>query len=1091
MRSLDWSKTPLGPPESWSHILKTFVSTCLNSRFAILIWWGPELVMLYNDRYREILGDKHPAAMGQRGEACWPEIWDTIGPMLRNVMDAGEATAANDLYLPLERHGYPEECYFTFSYSPIRDESNKIVGVFTPVQETTGKVIGERRLRTLGELAARSNQAKDVAQACRLAAETLAANPYDIPFAALYLFEQDRAQARLVAVSGAHAGGSLTPALIGLSDGSPLASAALRGKTAIVSLDRTPALPKGAWPDAPRELIVLPIPAPAHALRGAFLVAGVSPRTKLDADYRTFFELVAGQIANAISEAQSYEEERRRNEALAELDRAKTAFFSNVSHEFRTPLTLMLGPLDDELGRPEGALPAETRSALETVRRNGWRLHKLVNALLDFSRIEAGRVHANRQPTDLAALTVGVASSFRSAMGRAGLAFTIECPPLARPVFVDPAMWEKVILNLISNAFKFTLSGAIAVRLTAQDGHVELAVEDTGVGIPEQALAHIFERFYRVEGAHGRTHEGTGIGLALVQELVKLHGGEVRVVSALGQGSTFMVSVPWGSAPALAGRSRPTLSQGSPGPATGTYVEEALRWLPQGYGGDAVGEMLGNVSPELPYAGPESRRASVLLADDNADMRNYLRRILSTQYEVTAVSDGEEAFAAALAHPPDLVLTDIMMPRLDGFGLLRAFRSHESTRAVPVLLLSARAGEEAKVEGLEAGAADYLVKPFTARELLARVGAQIALSRERRLADQRLSQIFAQAPVAICALRGRDFVFELANPSFEKLLQGRDLIGRRFADVLPDMKQPKVLAAFQRVLDTGEAFVANEFLIPYDQDRDGVVEDHWFNLVYHPLREPGGEVSGIIAVANEVTQQVRARQELVRANEELEEFAYVASHDLQEPLRMVNIYTQMLLKRCSLQHDAEAGEFAGFVRAGVLRMEMLIKDLLAYSRVVHPEQERARPTDLNRSLESALAALKIPLEETRAAITWDHLPTVMAEESQLAQVFQNLLSNALKYRREKGRLRIHVGVERRQGKWLLCVRDNGIGFERRHAERIFGLFKRLHKEAYPGTGLGLAICRRTIERYGGRIWADSEGEGRGATFLFTLPAVTA
>jgi PAS domain S-box-containing protein len=474
----------------------------------------------------------------------------------------------------------------------------------------------------------------------------------------------------------------------------------------------------------------------------------------------------------------------------------------------------------------------------------------------------------------------------------------------------------------------------------------------------------------------------------------------------------------------------------------------------------------------------------VLVVDDNSDMRDYVQRLLTGHYEVGTASNGEDALDMARSRCPDLVLSDVMMPRLDGFGLLKALREDPATRNTPVILLSARAGEESKVEGLASGADDYLVKPFTARELLARVGAHIALRRERRQSQERLARIFSQAPVGIAVFRGRDLVVELANPVYQALLQGRDLIGRRLPDILPELGQ-NVWENFYSVLDTGQPFVANDFHVPYDQDRDGVAEDHWFNVVHHPLQESDGQVVGVITVLTEVTNQVRARVELERANRELEEFAYASSHDLQEPLRMVNIYSQLLLEHVPTEGE-DARVYAGFVREGVVRMEVLIKDLLTYSRIVHPEQDEARDADLNESLREAISVLRVRIEETGAAIAADPLPHVAGEPRQLALVFQNLLSNAIKYHRPDAPPRIEIQAMELEDRWVILIKDEGIGFDPRHAERIFGLFKRLHTGAYPGTGLGLAICKRIVERYGGQIWATSPGEGQGATFSFSL-----
>jgi PAS domain S-box-containing protein len=291
-------------------------------------------------------------------------------------------------------------------------------------------------------------------------------------------------------------------------------------------------------------------------------------------------------------------------------------------------------------------------------------------------------------------------------------------------------MWEKVVLNLVANAFKFTFEGEIAVAIRARDGHAELTVRDTGTGIPVTELPRIFDRFHRVANARGRTHEGTGIGLALVQELVKLHGGTVQAASIHGHGTTFTVRVPFGTDHLPADQVGAGRTRVSTATRAEAYVEEALRWLPGGDTDEMSLDVLPEAASRVPEAGLDQPR--VLLADDNADMRGYVRRLLSARYEVEAVADGQAALEAARARRPDLVLSDVMMPRLDGFGLLQALRHEPGLREVPVVLLSARAGEEAQIEGLEAGADDYLVKPLSARELLARVQANLDAAELRR-----------------------------------------------------------------------------------------------------------------------------------------------------------------------------------------------------------------------------------------------------------------------------------------------------------------------------------------------------------------------
>ncbi len=736
IRAMDWSKTGLGPVSAWPQSLRTSVSTCLNSRFPILLWWGPKLVMLYNDAYRGILGTvKHPMAMGTPGRDVWPEVWHIIGPMLEGVLATGEATWSENQLLLLERHGFAEECYFTFSYSAIRDESGGIGGIFCAVTETTGQILSERRLRTLRDLAEGTAKATAAEEACRLAADVLREDAADLPFALVYLLDRDGNRAHLAGVAGLPPDSSAAPLTVDLSEGGPegwpLAEVVRTAKAAHVdALERRfGVLPMAAGVPVPSTALVLPVGLPGDARPSGFLVAALTPRLSFGESYQGFLELVAGHIATALAGVRALQEARERAEALAELDRAKTAFFSNISHEFRTPLTLMLSPLEDLLGAAAGALSPSLREELEVVHRNAVRLLKLVNTLLDFSRIEAGRVQVVYEATDLARLTADLASVFRPATEKAALRLAVDCPPLPRSVCVDREMWEKIVLNLVSNAFKFTFEGEIGVALRWGGDHVELEVRDTGTGILPQELPHIFRRFHRVEGARARTHEGSGIGLALVQELVRLHRGVVRVDSVIGKGTTFTISIPTGTAPP-ADAIDPSHALAPASAGTSAFVEEALSWLP----GRAAGQ--GPTYPSAPLTSAVPSAARILVADDNADMREYVCRILSPRWSVEAASDGAAALLAARRSPPDLVLTDVMMPALDGFGLLRELRADPRLRTTPVVVLSARAGEEARVEGLEAGADDYLIKPFSARELTARVASQLAFAKARREADK-------------------------------------------------------------------------------------------------------------------------------------------------------------------------------------------------------------------------------------------------------------------------------------------------------------------------------------------------------------------
>jgi PAS domain S-box-containing protein len=595
----------------------------------------------------------------------------------------------------------------------------------------------------------------------------------------------------------------------------------------------------------------------------------------LDDNYRGFLDLVAGQVATAIANARDYEEERRRAESLAELDRAKTTFFSNVSHEFRTPLTLMLGPVEELLSRSHTDLAPAAKGQLEVVNRNGLRLLRLVNTMLDFSRIEAGRVQAVFDSTDLGTFTAELASVFRAATERAGLNLKVDCSKLPEPVYVDREMWEKIVLNLVSNAFKFTFEGEIEVKLRADSSNAVLTVRDTGVGIPAEEMPRLFERFHRVQNIRSRTHEGSGIGLSLVLELVKIHGGSIRAESKLGAGTTFFITVPLGNKhlpPDHLGGAR-NLASTALGAAP--FVEEALRWLPKpAPAEERMQPVLYNEVMSIPSPSGEMQyvtgRPLIIIADDNADMRHYLAQLLSERYNVQTVPDGQVALTAARERHPDLVLSDVMMPILDGFGLVRELRADTELKTIPIILLSARAGEESRVEGLQQGADDYLIKPFSARELIARVGAHLEMARTRREAaeqirqsEERLRVTYEHAPVGICEidLEGR---FINVNPRFCDITgySREELLHKKFQDIT----YPDDLQADEDKYLRPQA----EKLPFHTMEKRYIHKDGhtvWILLTRAVVRDDQGRPSFEIKIIQDISERKRAEEELRESEE--------------------------------------------------------------------------------------------------------------------------------------------------------------------------------------------------------------------------------
>ena len=731
LAAVDWAATPLGPPETWPQSLVTVVRAMLDSKFSMWMGWGPELTFFCNEAYRrDTLSSKYPWALGRPVREVWPEVWPDISDRVEAVLTEGVSTWDEALLLFLERSGYQEETYHTFSYSPLTDDDGAVAGLLCVVTEETERVISARRIHLVSSLGVALAAAATEKEVYAAAERALAETPRSLPFALLYRFDTDDpatpeapTAATLVAATGIERGAPAAPTHVTSTTLDWPVDRVAAGEAVLVNdlAERFADVPRGEATSPPTQAYVLPLGRQGSRPTG-FLVAALNRFRPFDDGYVAFLTLLASQLSASIATGRAHDEERARADAIAELDRAKTAFFTNVSHELRTPLTLLLGPAETLL---DDGLAPEQRERVEIIHRNAERLLKLVNTLLDFSRLQSGRAAPRFERVDLARYTAELAAMFQHAIAEAGLALEVRCEPESLPAVVDQEMWAKIVLNLLSNALKFTFAGGITVQLRAvgHDGtqDVELAVADTGIGIEQPDQERLFERFHRVVGAESRSHEGTGIGLALVAELVAVHGGRVGVTSTPGSGTTFTVRIP-------------ALPPAAPAEVADAEPVPDVAQLARGYLDEATGWHREPLGPHV-LAGAGDR-ARVLVVDDNADMRDYVRGVLADSYEVMTAEDGRAALDLARESLPDLVITDVMMPRLDGFGLLAALRDNALTQDVPVVMLSARSGEDAAVEGLEAGANDYLVKPFTARELLARVRANLELDRVRRLASE-------------------------------------------------------------------------------------------------------------------------------------------------------------------------------------------------------------------------------------------------------------------------------------------------------------------------------------------------------------------
>ena len=1105
IREFDWARHPLGPQALWPQSLKTLVRVMLDSRYAMWMLWGPDLTFFCNDAYLPTVGIKRDWVLGARSDKVWEEIWSDIGPRIRQVLEQGQSTWDEGLLLFLERSGFTEETYHTFSYSPVYDDGGRIAGMLCVVTEVTESVLAERRQHTLRDLGARASfleRASTAREACRVAVETLAQNPSDLPFVAALLLERGKQSALPVAAVGVEL------ASLGLDGAQDLTQVGGRWPLAAVMRSRQPVVVEdlanlqivaGRWPQPVERALLAPITAPGYDDVAAILVLGLSPRLVFDRRYQSFLEQAGVYLGQALTNARAYDEERRRAEALAEIDRAKTTFFSNVSHEFRTPLTLLLGPLEELLADP--GLSPEAHTRLELAHRNSLRLLKLVNSLLDFSRLEAGKVRASYEPVNLSAYTADLGSTFRSAMERAGLEFEVDCPPLPQPVYVDREMWEKVVLNLLSNAFKFTLSGRVTLRLrSADNGSVLLQVEDTGVGVPAHEIPRLFDRFHRVEGTQGRTHEGSGIGLALVQELVRLHGGSIEVRSELNAGTTFSVRLPYGSAHLRAEHLKETRAPASTAIGAQAFVQEALRWVPDQ--GAPPNEVAGRAAVE--HAGHQARFASTLgarivLADDNADMRAYLKELLEPYYQVEAVADGEAALAALQRERAALLISDVMMPKVDGFALLRRVRAESTLKSISVVLLSARAGEEARVEGIDAGADDYLVKPFSARELLARVGALLERNRALAVIADRNAQyetLFGQAPLGIYVVDA-DLRIREVNPT-ARLVFGDipDVLGSEFERVMrilwPRSYADELVRRFRHTLETGEPY----FTAERAENRLDRAVTEYYEWQISRIRLQDGRY-GVVCYFRDISTHVAARKALQEQQRELEaadqqknEFLAMLAHELRNPLAPIRNSGEVLAR--TVAADPQAAKAVASIERQVTHLTRLVDDLLDVSRITRGRIElRRQPVFLQDILSRAIETVDPLLRQKRhklLLIGSRRRLLVNGDPERLVQCVANVLTNAAKYTDAEGEISVDLSDER--GFAVLTVSDNGAGISAELLPRIFELFvqgDRTLDRAHGGLGIGLSIVKRVLEMHGGDIAATSRGARQGSTFVMRLP----
>ncbi|SCZ87449.1 BZ3500_MvSof-1268-A1-R1_Chr2-2g04915 [Microbotryum saponariae] len=1145
IRDFDWSSTSIGPISSWPPELKTTLSNVLASPFRECILYGPEFIMLYNDEYVTTAQNKHPALLGQPAAIGWAELWEGLDKVAERVREGETVFVTDHFFGMFRNGVMEETYHtFSYSPFYDTDGNVLGIRNFS-VETTATVIAARRLstvrdLIQMSSLARTVNDFTDSALASLAlnpydlpfvllytvtpevagvsAKELVRAGAEDKKFHNRHrikltgslgvpedhVFRVDEIvvdltppTSRLSSASGSHSNtgsgsGSGSSNLTTMdTDGPrsrwswPFEDACLRREPVFVERlgELANHLEKRGWDDSPRHAVVIPITVESTSnAPQAVLVLGVSSRSVYDDLYSTFFSLVARHIAIGLYAVLTAEIDAKRSEDLVKLDRAKTNFFSSVSHELRTPLTLILGPLDDLLASKK-EIPAATTEKLQMMSRHANRLLTMVNKLLDFSSLEGGRTQAKFRPVKIGVLTQDLATLFRDAIERAGLRYVIECDDDRQelvPIYLASDLWEKVCYNLIGNALKYCRSGSIEVRLKTTVAEAVLSVKDTGVGIPSEELSSIFERFHRVEGT-ARTSSGTGIGLALTLEIVKLLGGLVEVESELGVGSTFYVRIPRGFTHLAREQviHEPEEISTVPIPQGRSLgaIDDAASWHTQeescgnsSSGGSASGSFTGSKEMSLDNEFADTARLlnlankTVLLADDSVDLRIYISSILSKTFNVVQVADGQAALDHVLKHPPSLIITDQMMPRLTGNELVAAVRANPATSLIPIIMLSAQAGTEARAEALERGCDDYLVKPFQARELLARVNVHMQLgllrvelekrvqertralidseTRNRALAEKFLT-LSTVSPVGIMQADAEGHIV-YANPRwFEMTGYPVDrLVTNAWTECLEDSRE--LNEAWQAAVMAGHSSEIIDFKAIEIGTKTG-------QTMLFEIRAFSGAKDGFVAVLTDITRQKMIEREHLQIVEQraadaeenrrnTEMFLDLSSHEMRNPLSGVWQNAQVLsgsLEQISgviddlcagrtppqailenvrreMQENADAvdsiilcASHQGRIADDILNVSKLNMGLLSINPV--PFDLTLRMGEVLRMFEMECSqkgiSLRMDVDESIAKLraSW-----IEADPSRLSQILLNFVSNSVKYTSDTPERRIVV-----------------------------------------------------------------------------------
>ncbi|KAL7409075.1 hypothetical protein BDY24DRAFT_404537 [Mrakia frigida] len=1207
LESTDWSKTELGSRSGWPGSLRTAISILMKTPNEAVIWWGSQRTVIYNDAYIATIGSKHPAQFGQPASIAWGEVrgesdaplWTEYSKLADMVIEEGKSVRKDDDLMFLDRGNGPEESYHSWRWSPIQTEDGTNGGLIINSTETTSTVLRQRSLLSLRDLSLRTASARSIGEFSEGILRALEQNGSDFSFSYLYhckdievLTGSDSPDVALTLAGtvGVPYGHPSAPRVLHLNhrpfdstfvspdredeedpsgtQGSPWPFREAFISRAPVYMDNlepelVDALEYRSWGEAPTSAVVIPISPDYSQGRLAFLVLGLNTRRAYDEDYADFVLDIQTQLRATLKGIASFESEQKRAKQLEDLDRQKTQFFTSVSHELKTPLTLIQGPLND-LANSEPSKPR--KKLFQIALRNSARLVRMVESLLNFAALENGKLRGVFRPLDLSLLIEDLASLFRPAIEKGKITFHVQTEESAgRLLYLDRDLMEKIVFNLLSNAYKYSIEGSIDVRVSyLKSGHASFEVQDTGVGIPSEEIALIFERFHRVQ-SQARSHEGTGIGLSLTSELVHLHGAQILVSSRTADessdgssGSTFTVLIPFGKdhLPSNQIDDTPDTSIGGSSYAKG-IVEEAGLWERSGNSssqrsmsdsGASGVEGIQTISSLL-----WSRSDTILIVDDSADMRAYLVGILSPHCNVVQASDGEQALERALETRIDLLISDVSMPRMDGYQLLSAIRSNPKTASIPFIILTARAGDEERVGGILAGADDYLPKPFSANELVARGHLQMQLGKRKIELETKFNEqlkanhlLISQSPVGIGKLNS-DGVMYYANDSWYRMTghpTDRPLANWASSLSSKDVEE-ETLTSLAEIVQGGLGLTwsngRSTWAQSFEADNDGGTicmltdvtdrknlerqeeahqrkraedaedarrhQEFLVSVISHELRNPVSAIlqctslcKGNLTFLKDELQTSMDQQKPYSPNEALLNL-------ISEDLEGLDMIWEMAQSQERISNDVlSMGKAAG----NTLRVSSVPCELAVESeRIVSTFAVECRQKHITLSLD---------LGPQLKALARDGLKVFQTDPTRLSQIFVNLLSNAIRFTAAAPVREIKISVDVRESDPLdeSClpppvdyhpsslpsphspyflygsIKDTGPGLTEHELSLLFKRFSQATPDTHAvfgGSGLGLFVCRMLVELMGGRIEVSSE-PGQGSTFRFFIQLET-